>query len=103
MDIIAEILETDSLAEEKLAEAREQSSRLIAAANVERDRLARQCTEDCESYAEVIRAENSDRLAKELESINARKDAELSGLEALFEKNGEKWAEEIFARMTTVK
>lgn len=102
MDIIAEILETDRLAEEKLSEAREQAARLIEVAKVEQERLARQSDEDCSGYKDAIEAENDRKLSEELEGINAVRDEQIAALEKAFADNGSRWADEIFARVTAL-
>ncbi|MBQ7186045.1 MAG: hypothetical protein IJR91_00265 [Ruminococcus sp.] len=102
MDIIAEILETDRLAEEKLAEAERKRAAMLENVRSEQERFENIAREDSASYAAALEAENNSRLDRELEELDARKQKEFSELEAVFEKNSGRWADEIFSRITAL-
>ena len=99
MDIIAEILETDRLAEEKLAEAERKRAAMLENVRSEQERFDNIAREDSASYAAALEAENNSRIDRELEELDARKQKEFSELEAVFEKNSGRWADEIFSRI----
>ena len=102
MDIIAEILETDRLAEEKLADAEKKRAAMLENVRREQQRFENIADEDNKSYAASLEAENDRRLDEELKRLEADQQKQFSVLEAVFEKNGDKWAEEIFARITAL-
>ena len=102
MDIIAEILETDRLAEEKLAEAEKKRAAMLENVRREQERFENIAGEDNRHYAESLEAENAQRLAEELKKLEDWQQKHFSSLEAVFEKNSDKWAEEIFSRITAL-
>lgn len=99
MDIIYEILETERLAEEKLAEAEKKRAAMLENVRREQQRFESIAAEDNRSYADALAHENDSRLAEELKSLEQVRDREFSRLEAVFEENSSKWADEIFDRM----
>lgn len=101
MDIIAEILETDRLAEEKLAEAEKKRAAMLDNVRHEQERFESIAREDNSEYAAALADENERRLDEELRALKEQQEKDFSALEAIFEKNGDKWAEEIFSRMTS--
>ncbi len=102
MDIIAEILETDRLAEEKLAAAERKKQDMLENTRREQQRLEQMADENTESYREGLSSENEQKLREELEQLEARQKENIAALESVFEKNGERWAEDIFKRITAV-
>ncbi len=102
MDIIAEILETDRLAEEKLAAAERKKQDMLENTRREQQRLEQMADENNESYREGLSSENEQKLREELEQLEARQEKNIAALESAFEKNGERWAEDIFKRITAV-
>ena len=102
MDIIAEILETDRLAEEKLAAAERKKQDMLENTRREQQRLGQMADENTESYREGLSSQNEQKLREELEQLEARQKKNIAALESVFEKNGERWAEDIFKRITAV-
>ena len=102
MDIIAEILETDRLAEEKLAAAERKKQDMLENTRREQQRLEQMADENTESYREGLSSQNEQKLREELEQLEARQKENIAALESVFEKNGERWAEDIFKRITAV-
>ena len=101
MDIIAEILETDRLAEEKLAEAEKKRAAMLENVRREQERFESIAREDNAEYSAALAAENEARLSEEMKALEEQQQKQFSALEAVFEKNGDKWADEIFSRITS--
>ena len=99
MDIIAEILETDRLAEEKLAEAEKKRAAMLENLKHEQERLGSITEEDNAGYAAALAEENEHRLSEELRELEGARDKEAAALENVFKENGNHWADEIFERI----
>ena len=98
MDIIAEILETDRLAEEKLAEAERKRSAMLENPRREQERLSRLADENSGEYAAALKKEYDSRLDTELAALKEQENKSIAALEEIFGRSSDRWAEEIFAR-----
>ena len=101
MDIIAEILETDRLAEEKLAEAEKKRAAMLDNVRHEQERFESIAREDNSEYAAALADENERRLDEELRALKEQQEKDFYALEAIFEKNGDRRAEQIFSRTSS--
>lgn len=99
MDIIAEILETDRLAEEKLAEAEKKRAAMLENVRHEQERLISITEEDNAGYAAVLASENEHKLGEELAKLDALQNSSISALEKTFAENSQRWTDEIYGRI----
>ncbi|MBR6044857.1 MAG: hypothetical protein IKP47_04395 [Ruminococcus sp.] len=102
MDIIAEILETDRLAEESLAEAGKKCRELIESAENRR----RELEASVSGSTEKLTAEAEQRCAEKrdaaLAAAESGRNAEIEKLEQVFDRSREAWAQQIFERIVSV-
>jgi len=102
MDLIAEILETDRLAEERLKEAEEKCRQMLEDANASKQKME-SGSENCEKeYSEKMCSEFEQKKAESLREVKEKEKEDIAALEKLFADNGSSWAQEIFERITAV-
>lgn len=101
MDLIAEILETDRLAEERLREAEEKCRQMLEDAKCARQHMEKGSQRTQQEYSEKLMRELDAKKAEALTEVGKKEKADISALEELFEKNGSRWSQEIFERMTS--
>jgi len=98
LDIISEILETDRLAEEKLEAAMEKRGEMELSCDFEVGEIRMRAEAEAEEYRrkklEECGAANNAGALKESEQ------AQLKALSEAFEKNHEKWENDIVAAIT---
>ena len=100
MDLIAEILETDRLAEERLREAEEKCRQMIADAEAASQNMENGSEQGEKEYSEKLCSELEAKKAESLRDVREKEKADLAALEALFAENGGRWSQEIFERIT---
>lgn len=103
MDLIAEILETDRLAEERLKEAEAKCKQMLEDANTSKQNMESGSERGEKEYSEKLCCEFEAKKAESLRSVRDKEKADLSALEELFANNGSRWAQEIFERITAAQ
>lgn len=102
MDIIAEILNTDKLAEDRLKAAEEEKRRIIEEASQEEKRFAEEAGNEISIHRDKKRAETDAEINRLTEEINAQCSGQISALDCLYEKNHVKWENEIFESIINI-
>lgn len=102
MDIIAEILDADSSAEELIQDARKQCEELYAAAESERNELVSKCAAERAELERLAQERSVDKRSRALEDVTGEESEKLATLEKKALENREQWAQEIFDRITKV-
>lgn len=100
MDLIAEILETDRLAEERLKETEERCRQMLEDARAARLDTETGSQQGERELSEKLESEFAAKKTESLREVAQSESAAVSALEELFEKNGSRWSQEIFERIT---
>ncbi len=98
MDIISEILETDRLAEEKLEQAKQERSRMLADCEKAVKRIHDNAESEAGLYRDFLFGEDTSK-----ETAKVLKESEKEQLDALveaYERCHEEWETEIIAAIT---
>lgn len=102
MDLIAEILETDRLAEERLKEAEAKCRQMLEDANNAKTNMESGAERGEKEYSEKLCSEFEAKKADSLREVREKEKADIAALEELFANSGSRWAQEIFERITAV-
>ena len=102
MDLIAEILETDRLAEERLKEAEAKCRQMLEDANNTKTNMESGAERGEKEYSEKLCSEFEAKKADSLREVREKEKADIAALEKLFANSGSRWAQEIFERITAV-
>ncbi len=102
MDIIAEILDADRLAEEALVKAEQDKAEMLKKAE-ETCRLSdEQARQQLLDYRKEREAALDAETEKRLKEIDENTEQEKKALDAAFEKAHKSWEDEIFSRLTAL-
>ncbi len=101
MDIIAEILNTEKLAEDRLKAAEEEKKRIINETSQAEERLWNEAKEEIKSYSESKQAETDAAIENMVSGINIKCSEKMGELDRLYEKKHADWEERIFERIIT--
>ncbi|WP_124100821.1 hypothetical protein [Ruminococcus sp. Marseille-P6503] len=101
MDIIAEILNTEKIAEDRLKAAEEEKLRIINETAQAEERLQSEAEKEINSYRASKQTETDAAIEKLVSGINAECGERISGLDRLYEKNHADWENGIFERIVT--
>ena len=98
LDIISEILETDRLAEDKLEQARQKRSQMLEECEKQTEQILTDARREAEEYRSgLMKKDDSESAETELKNSEKK---QLAALAEAYEKNHEKWEEEIVAAIT---
>lgn len=99
-NIISEIIELDRQADIRIDEARKKSEQIMASAKEEALAIYNKSLEHSKQYSEKV--DNAEQKATELriEKITKAKEDKMAEYDKFYAENHEKWAEEIFDRIT---
>ena len=102
MDIIAEILDADRLAEEALVKAEQDRAEMLKQA----EKTCRESEDSVRQQLEEYRQQRSAALDAEaeerLKEINQKTEQEKKALDEAFARGHKTWEDEIFSRLTTM-
>ncbi len=99
MDIIAEILNTEKLAEDRLRAAEEETGRIINQAADAEEKLQNEAKAEIESYEAAKKAETDAAIEKQKSIIDAECSEKMGELDKIFEQNHVQWENGIFERI----
>lgn len=99
-NIISEIIELDRRADLKIEEARKKSEEIMVSAKEEAVEIYNKSREHSKEYSEKV--DNVEQKASEMkiEKITKAKEDKMLEYDKFYAENHEKWAEEIFDRIT---
>ena len=95
MDIISEILETDRLAEEKLEQAKQKRSEMLAECEEQAEEILRKAKAEADSYRSSVLGPSGD--ADAANALRAGERERLAALKEAYDKDHEAWENEIVA------
>ncbi|MBQ8967040.1 hypothetical protein [Ruminococcus sp.] len=98
MDIISEILETDRLAEEKLEQAMQKRSEMLAECEKQAEEIRESARKEAEDYRRKM-LENDGAPAAD-SALKESEQAQLKALAEAYENDHEKWENDIVAAIT---
>jgi vacuolar-type H+-ATPase subunit H len=96
VDIISEILETDKIAEDKIAQAKAESEKILKDSRTQELEISDETNESIEQYRQEKCAQLTDELRQENEKLAEAEKAKIDELEKLYEENHTRWEQEIF-------
>lgn len=102
MDIIAEILDADRLAEEALVKAEQDKAELLKKAAETSRSSEEQARQQILDYRREKEAALDAETEKCLKEIDGNTEQEKKALDAVFEKCHKSWEDEIFSRLTAL-
>ncbi len=98
-NIIVEILEIERLAKDKLERAVFEGNKTVAEAKEKKSKITREKIMETEQKLARIKEDEKEKTKQKLAQTENLRQAEIKRLDELFEKNSDKWAEEIFLKI----
>lgn len=102
MDIIAEILEAERIADEKLRAAEAKSRQLLKECEEYNRKLKEQSVKNIEHYSADKNAEADREIAAEAKQIKVTEQKKIDELDNIYEQNHVKWEEEITQKVVAL-
>lgn len=102
MDIIAEILNAEKMAEEKLREAEEKSADLLKQCEQEGVKLKEESAENIKEYECLKNNKANEEILSAESEINAEEQKKIAELDKIYNGNHEKWENEITDRILSM-
>lgn len=99
MDIIAEILNAEKAAEEKLREAEERSAQLLKKCEEESSGLKEKSEENIKEYERLKNSEADKKIGAIESEIKAQEQIKINNLDNIYNENHEKWEKDIENRI----
>ncbi|MGN0638159.1 MAG: hypothetical protein ACI4J0_07285 [Huintestinicola sp.] len=101
-DIIKSIIEIDRGASKRIEDAEKEKLRIIEEAKAEEERMVEKAVE--EKKAELAKLEKAelDKANARISELTEEKNAKLEAMKQSFEKNSDKWCEEIFKAVISI-
>lgn len=99
MDVIAEILNTEKMAEEKLKLAEEESARLLEECEKESRQIEEASAENIKSYKLSKQAQADKEIMSAEDVIKAEEKKKIDELDSIYDNNHEKWENDIVDRI----
>lgn len=101
-DIIKSIIDIDRGASKKLEDAEKKKLKIISDAKAEEERLISKAVDDSKAELERLEKQEQDKTDKKIADLEAEKNAKISAMQSSFEKNADKWCDEIFSAVISV-
>lgn len=95
MNIISEILETDSMAEETLAKAEERKKEILVECDSEIERIKAEAKQITEEYRQEKQDRIDTRTKEQSEQLRQGQEDKVGDFDKLYLKNHEQWEKEI--------
>ncbi|MDO4943870.1 MAG: hypothetical protein Q4E74_01570 [Ruminococcus sp.] len=95
MNIISEILETDSAAEETLAQAEERRKEILAECDSEIERIKAEAKQITDEYRQEKQNRIDSRIKEQSERLRQGQEDKVKSFDKLYLKNHEQWEKEI--------
>jgi hypothetical protein len=95
VDIISEILETDRLAEDKLAQAEKRKTDILADCEKQIEKIREEAKKSAQAYKVQRAVEVKEDTAGKTAVLKAEEENKIREFEQLYEKNHETWESEI--------
>lgn len=99
LDIIAEILETDRIAEEKLSSAQSQKTEIINQSENEISALKEKAEKDFSQYCNKKHGEISAVTEEKVQAVRDSAEKKQKEFDKLYWENHKKWETEIFEKL----